>query len=186
MPQPVNTAHTAPRTETPAAGKPNDGAASATPTDEQGHEPPSDARAEGGANTADAAPGTKTPANDGAASVTPTDEQGNESPSDARAEGAGAEDGGPNKDYKTPTKKRVADGTGKKVQQQLFVPVKTPAAEKADDVAASATLTNEQGNKSPSDARAEVAGVEDGGPNEDDTTPTKKRAADGTGKKIKQ
>ena len=122
MPQPVNTAHAAPGTETPAAGTPNDGAAPATPTDEQGHEPPNDARAEGGVNTADAAPGTKTLAaekpNNGAASVTPTDEQGNKSPSDARAEGAGTEDSGPKEDDKTPTKKHVADGTGKKVQQK--------------------------------------------------------------------
>ena len=48
-----------------------------TLTDKQGHEPPSDARAEGATNTADAAPGTKTPAaekpNDRAALVTPTD-----------------------------------------------------------------------------------------------------------------
>ena len=34
---------------------------------------------------------------------------------------AGAEDGEPNEDDKTPTKKRAADGTGKTVQQRLFV-----------------------------------------------------------------
>ena len=94
-------------------------------TDKQGHESPSDARAEGAANTAHAAPGTKTPAagkpNNGAALVTLTDEQGNESPSDARAEVAGAEDDGPNEDDKTPTKKRAADGTGKMVQKKLFI-----------------------------------------------------------------
>ena len=99
---------------------------------------------------------------------------------------AGAKDGGPNEDNKTPTKKRAADGTGKKVQQRLFVSAKTPAAEKPNDGTVSATLTDEQGNKSPSDARVEVPRAEDGGPNEDDKTPTKKRAAYGTGKTVQQ
>ena len=62
---------------------------------------------------------------------------------------------------------------------------KTPSAEKPNDGAALVTPTDEQGNESPSDTRADVAGAEDIGPNEDNKTPTKKRAADGTGKTIK-
>ena len=121
MSQPADIAHTATGKKSPAAGKPSEGAASVTLTDEQGHESPSDARAEVAANTAHAAPGTKMPAagkpHDGAASVNPADKQGNESPSDARAEVAGVEDGGPNEDDTTPTKKRAADGTGKTIKQ---------------------------------------------------------------------
>ena len=46
MSQPANIAHAAPGTKTPVAGKPNDGAALVTPTDKQGHESPSETRAE--------------------------------------------------------------------------------------------------------------------------------------------
>ena len=75
------------------------------------------------ANIAHTPPGTKTPAagkpNNGAALVTPTDEQGRASPSDTRAEVVAAEDSGASDGGVTPTKKRVADGTGKQVQQRL-------------------------------------------------------------------
>ena len=46
MSQPANIAHTALGTKTPAAGKPNDGAVSVTPTNKQGHRSPSDTCAE--------------------------------------------------------------------------------------------------------------------------------------------
>ena len=59
---------------------------------------------------------------------------------------------------------------------------KTPAAGKPSDGAASVTPTDEQGRRLPSDTRAEVAAAEDGGASDGGVTPTKKRAADGTGK----
>ena len=61
---------------------------------------------------------------------------------------------------------------------------KTAAAGKPNDGAASVNATGGQGHESPSDARAEVAVVEDGEPNDDDNAPIKKRAPDGTGKTI--
>ena len=63
---------------------------------------------------------------------------------------------------------------------------KTPAAGKPNDGADSVTRTDEQGRGSPSDTRAEVAAAEDGGASNDGVTPTKKRAADGTGKQVQQ
>ena len=45
MSLPVNTAHTAPGTKTPAAGKPNDGDALVTPANKQGRGSPSNTRA---------------------------------------------------------------------------------------------------------------------------------------------
>ena len=63
---------------------------------------------------------------------------------------------------------------------------KSPVARKPNDGAVSATPTNEQGHKSPSDTRAEVAATEDGKSNDDDVIPTKKREADGTGKTVQQ
>ena len=48
------------------------------------------------------------------------------------------------------------------------------------------TLTDEQGRGLPSDTLAEVAAAEDSGASDDGVTPTKKRAADGTGKQVQQ
>ena len=63
---------------------------------------------------------------------------------------------------------------------------KTPAAGKPNDGATSVAPTDAQGRGSPSNTRAEVAAAEDGGSNDDDVTPTKKCAADGTGKQVQQ
>ena len=63
---------------------------------------------------------------------------------------------------------------------------KTPTAGKPNDGAASVIPTNEQGRGSPSDTRVEVAAAEDGESSNDGVTPTKKRAADGTGKQVKR
>ena len=66
----VNKAHLVPGTKTPAVGKPSDGAASVTSTDEQGGGSPRDARAEvaaakdGGASIGGETP-TKKRATDG-------------------------------------------------------------------------------------------------------------------------
>ena len=63
---------------------------------------------------------------------------------------------------------------------------KTPAAGKPNNGAALVTLTDEQGRGLPSDTLAEVAAAEDSGASDDGVTPTKKRAADGTGKQVQQ
>ena len=61
---------------------------------------------------------------------------------------------------------------------------KTPAAGKPSDGAASVNPTDKRGRGSPSDARAEVAAAEADGTSDGGVTPTKKRAADDTGKQV--